>query len=381
MPTKAAKHSAAGPYLGFGLQTVRLCAHLLTEPTDATVYIEHDDDVSVHYANGTKLFEQTKSAISQNPVADWSRDLWKSIHNWLGDHAPLDPSHGKCFRLYVTPGHTGAFVSALSAASTSQDVATIIESISAQVSAAKRKTVAYRFAKTFLSASPADQAEIACNFELICEDDPLDPIRKLFHLSASPEVIEEVVAFAVGEAKRQTDDLIRAGEPAGLNAGEFQSVVRNFVQRINLPALFSFDPQPPTSAEINEKFSCRPVFVRQLELINANVEQQINAVSDYLRASSDKTSWSVDGVLLPNTLDQWTADLLARHHAVTDSIMTLHGHLDACKKGMAVYAECRKLNMNLQGRTVPDHFTHGCFNDLADQRAIGWHPDYDSLLG
>jgi len=381
MSTKAARHSAAGPYLGFGLQTVRLCARLLTEPTDATVYVENDDDVSVHYADGTKLLEQIKSAISQNPVADWSRDLWKSIHNWLEDQVPFTPSHGKRFRLYVSPGHTGAFVAGLSAAKTPHDVAALIESVSGEVTPAKRKTTVYKFAKTFLNATPNDQAEIACNFELICEDNPLESIRKLFRPSASTEVVEAVVAYALGEAKRQTDALLRAGQPAGLNAGDFQSIVRNFVQRINMPALFSFDPQPPTPVEINEKFSCRPTFVQQLELINASKYLQLNAVSDYLRAASDKTNWAVEGILLPNSLDGWNSDLLARHQAVADSILTLHDQLEASKKGMAIYAECRKLNMNLQGKTVPDHFTHGCFNDLADQRTIGWHPDYDKLLG
>lgn len=381
MSTKAAKHGAAGPYLGFGLQTIRLCVRLLTEPTDATVYVEHDDDVSVRYADGSKLLEQTKSAISQNPVADWSRDLWKSFHNWLEDHAPLSPSHGKRFRLYVSPGHSGAFVSAFSAAKTSKDVAALIESVSGEVTPAKRKTVAYKFTKTFLDATLNDQVEIACNFELICEDDPLESIRKLFRPSASTEVVEKVVAYALGEAKQRTDALIRVSQPAGLNAGEFQSIVRNFVQRINIPALFSFDPQPPTTTEINEKFSCRPTFVQQLELINASKDQQLNAVSDYLRAASDKTNWAVEGILLPNSLDHWTSDLRARYQAVADSVLTLHGQLDAPKKGMAIYAECRKLNMNLQGKTVPDHFTHGCFNDLADKRTIGWHPDYDELLG
>lgn len=381
MSTKSAKHSAAGPYLGFGLQTVRLCSRLLTEPSDAIVYVEQDDDVSVHYADGTRLLEQTKSAISQNPIANWSRDLWKCIHNWLEDHAPLGSSHGKRFRLYVSPGHTGTFVAELSTAKTPEDVAVLIESISGEVTPSKRKTVAYKFAKTFLNATPNDQTEIARNFELICEDDPLESIRKLFRPSASTEVVEKLVAYALGEAKRQTDGFIRAGQPAGLNAGDFQSIVRNFIQRINLPALFSFDPQPPTPAVVSEKFSCRPTFVRQLELINASKDQQLNAVSDYLRAASDKTNWAVEGILLPNALDQWTPELLARHQAVADSILTLHGQLEASKKGMAIYAECRKLNMNLQGKIVPDHFTHGCFNDLADQRTIGWHPDYEKLLG
>jgi hypothetical protein len=34
----------------------------------------------------------------------------------------------------------------------------------------------------------------------------------------------------------------------------------------------------------------------------------------------------------------------------------------------------------LDGRAVPLHFVHGCFNALADNRRLGWHPEYETLL-
>src|SRR5438046_1147217 len=77
--TKSAAHSAAGQYLGFALQPVRLCHYLLTTIEGTEVSLEHADDVAVHYPDGTTLLEQCKSALSQNPVSDWARDLWKTI--------------------------------------------------------------------------------------------------------------------------------------------------------------------------------------------------------------------------------------------------------------------------------------------------------------
>lgn len=77
------KHAAAGPYLGFALQPVRMCYHLLSCPRDASVSLEYLDDVAVHYADGTLLLEQCKSALTHNPISDWSDDLWKTVVNWL----------------------------------------------------------------------------------------------------------------------------------------------------------------------------------------------------------------------------------------------------------------------------------------------------------
>ena len=77
------RHTAQGPYLGFALQPVRLCAHLLTCPAGASVSLELLDDVAVHFADGSVLVEQIKSATRQNPVSDWSDELWKTFANWL----------------------------------------------------------------------------------------------------------------------------------------------------------------------------------------------------------------------------------------------------------------------------------------------------------
>jgi hypothetical protein len=79
----ALKHAAPGPYLGFALQPVRLCFHLLTCPRGAKVSLEYLDDVAIHYPNGNITLEQTKSALKQNPVTDWSDEFWKAIANWL----------------------------------------------------------------------------------------------------------------------------------------------------------------------------------------------------------------------------------------------------------------------------------------------------------
>lgn len=380
MSTPTTKHSAAGPYLGFGLQTIRLCARLLLEPPTATVYIEHDDDISVHYTDGTRLLEQTKSAQTQNPVADWARDIWKSLHNWLEQHSPLTAEPPISFRLYVTPNRTGAFVAALSAAKTAAEVETLLALVQSQVDPAKKKTAAFKFAKTFLEASPEDQTSLATSFELICEDDPLESIRKHYRPAVAETLLDGIIAYAVGEAKRQTDLLLLAGKPAGLLAGPFQDQIRQYVQRTNLPALFVFSPTLPSSALVHGKLSCRPTFVRQLELINADLEQQLSAVSDYLRACSDKTILADQGVLLPHSLDAWNDTLLRRHKSIQDSIFSVHAHLDSVAQGTAVYAQCRNLDLLLETKAVPDHFLHGCFNDLSDRRELGWHPAYATLL-
>src|SRR5437660_1488840 len=74
--------SAPGPYLGFALQPVRLCYHLLLGNPKDIVTIEGADDITVATGGGI-ILEQNKSALSQNPISDWANDLWKTFANWV----------------------------------------------------------------------------------------------------------------------------------------------------------------------------------------------------------------------------------------------------------------------------------------------------------
>src|SRR5207248_2880391 len=75
--TVTTKHSAPAQYLGFGLQPVRLCYHLLTCGHGDQISLEHLADVAIHRPDGSAVLQQCKSALKQNPIADWTPDLWK----------------------------------------------------------------------------------------------------------------------------------------------------------------------------------------------------------------------------------------------------------------------------------------------------------------
>lgn len=380
MPAKSAKHSAAGPYLGYGLQTVRFCIRLLTEPVSATVYLEDGDDVSVHYQDGSTLLEQTKQ-VKKNPVANWSTDLWKTIHNWLEDHSPIATGPAARLCLYITPPHPpGPFAAALDAAKTPDEVAALVAQIATEVAAAAKKSEAMMFAQRFLDAPPAEQHALACRFELIAQSDPLQPIYDRYAPSVSPQLLDRIASYALGEAKRQSDKLLSLGKPAGMNAGAFKDLIRTFIEHINLPAYFDFDAPKPTAKDVEAKLAGKPRFIRQLELIKVDKQQQLNAVSDYLRTATNKTNWGAEGTLLPQSLDQFEEDLVSRHKAICDSVEAVHSALDDIKRGNAIYAECRQIAIPLHGKSVPEHFTHGCFNELSDDKRIGWHPNFLDLL-
>jgi hypothetical protein len=377
----ATKHSAPGPYLGFALQPVRLCVHLLTCEKGALVSLEFLDDVAIHGTDGSLRLEQTKSALAQNPLSDWAPDLWKAISNWLESTEPgnLDPVH-TFFSLYVTPVRSGNRAQALANVKTLGDVASIVSAISAELHDMEKPPACMPFLQRFLDASDDRRLTLLRHLEIVSADnDPIEPLRELMRATVAPNIIDLMCKSAIGFAKEEADRLIRARKTAIIDADAFKSQFRAFVQRNNLPGLLSFTA-PPEEAVVTSVLSQRRMFVRQLEIIEVTEDERFRAVSDYLRTSADKTVWAEAGLVFEQNLRDWDNDLIRRHGSICGEIADVHPEKEGRVRGRIVYRRCCGMDARIDDRVVPGHFILGCFHALADSFVLGWHPDYETLL-
>lgn len=378
---KGVRHAAPGPYLGFALQPVRFCFHLLDGAKGAKVSIEHLDDVAVHYCDGSLMLEQTKSALKRNPLADWSEDFWKTIANWIDAlSSGKIPSSSK-FRLYVTPPHEGEFAQAMSDASTPEETAAFVELVKSKRAKMKMPKACEPYLQTFLGASAARQAAVVMQFKILSTDvNPLDPLREILKKTVPPELVDLLCEAAIGMAKERADALIRDGKPGMLDVDAFRANFVRFVQKANIPGLLTSFAPVPSDGEVAALLSMRPVFIRQLEIIEASEDDRVRAVSDFLRTSADKSKWAENGLIHEGSLRDLDDNLVSRHGLICGEIADMHSDKDALIRGRLAYRRCAQLQVPLDGREVPGHFVHGCFNGLADVMRLGWHPDYKSLL-
>ena len=379
---KPTKHSAPGQYLGFALQPVRAFFHLLTAPKGSKVALELQDDVSIHYADNSVRLEQTKSALKQNPISDWAEDLWKAFDNWL-----VMLEVGQCqpgsthFRIYVTPAKEGNFAEALAAAKTAEEVDAALATIKAKLGKKKAPPACTAKVQALLDAPADRQHALIGNFELEANaSDPLESIREILRPTIAESHIDIIVRSGIGQAKQAMDRLIQRGETPILAADAFRRDFHAFVRQNNLPGLLASIGESPSDTVIVGMAAARPLFVRQLELIEASEDDRLRAVSDYLRSSADKADWAERGEIFLGSLDGWDEDLIKRHGMAKGDVADLHGEKPAVVQGRLVYRQCAQHQAPLEGRVVPSHFVHGSFNDLADRRRLGWHGEYLALL-
>jgi hypothetical protein len=377
-----ARSAAPGPYLGYALQPVRLCYHLFSADPGGAVSIEHLDDVAVHTSGGIVL-EQTKSATAQNPVSDWSPELWKTFANWIDtiESGQIDLESSQ-FRLYVTPPRSGGLVQLLSDATSDDAVDQAITRIREELDSLPKRPVAHKFLKKLLEFDAAKRRTLIRHFKFdSVDDDPVDALRKLVRVSVSAAMVDTCCEYAIGHAKEHADSLLRAGSKPIIDVEQFRKAFIAFVHKNDLNSLLVSIAPPPPDEIVAQTLADSPVFVRQLQIVDLAPEHQLRAVSDFLQSSVNKTKWAADGLIVRESLEEFDEDLLQGYGLIRLEIQDTHSSMDPKAQGRILYARCANSKAKLEGREVPGHFVPGCYHDLANSLKLGWHPDFGSLLG
>lgn len=373
------KTSVPGQYLGYGVQSVRLCFCLLTEPTGTKVSLEYLDDVAIHYSSGNVVLEQSKSALSGNPASDRSVELWKALSNWA--NLPISViSATDTFRYYVTPLKVGGLVGKLNDATTVAESQILLKKFKTKTFQGKNGVGIEPHIAKFLAAGDEICVRLIQRFQLSSEPDPVDTIRGRLVAILPEESLEQFCAAAIGMAKNEIEALIRAGKKPVLQAGAFRSRFRAFIRKHDLSTLLSPTSNVPAEKQIESVRSTQPTFVRQLAAIDASNILVTSAISDFLRTAADKVNWADAGSIVESSLDDLDHSLL-RHHTLTfDELKDTHAHLEPPARGRQLYRRCTELQIPLEGRSLPTYFVSGEFNSLADDRRLGWHPDHQTLF-
>ncbi|HEX7388133.1 MAG TPA: ABC-three component system protein [Castellaniella sp.] len=345
--------------------------------------LEYLDDVAVHYADGTLLLEQCKSALAHNPLSDWSDDLWKTVANWLDavETQKVDGSKTS-FQIYVTPPKLGKLSEAIHAATDAEEIEALIKQVKDKLKKRVSAPKCIVSVQRFLEAANALRLVVVSKTTFVAADaDPVEPLRELLRPTVPEASLDVICASAIGQAKEAADKCIRRKAPALIGVAEFRKNFHAFIKQNNMAGYLPTFTAAPSQDVAKALLINRPVFIRQLQLIRASEEQQLRAVSDLLRTSGDKVKWADQGLVFDGTFEDWEDALIRKHDATHSEVQEVYSGKSKEAQGRIVYGRCAAMDVPLDSRAVPGHFTHGGFNDLADRRKLGWHPEYQTLLG
>jgi hypothetical protein len=342
------------------------------------------DDVSVHDASGNAiLLEQSKSALSQNPVSDWSVDLWKTFSNWAenAQKGIFDPSTAK-LQMYVVPTHAGDFATKMSKLQLDTEISQFVDELAQAHKLLKKPPACSSYLTSVLTAKSETLFSIIRNFALVSEEvDPLKPIFEFLNPTVSENILHEACKFGIGNAKQQIDQLIRDGKIPIISANDFRRSFRAFIAKYDSTSVLHSVVERPADEVIQNILSAAPPFVKQLELVKADVDVKTHAASDFLRSSADRTKWAEQGLVFEDSFSEYDADLQKRHLNLKGEIEIINKQSTDEERGLLLYHRCANMVPNpLEGRVTPQHFYSGSLNSLADRMEIGWHPKFKQLI-
>jgi hypothetical protein len=372
-----------GQLLGFSLQVTRLTHLLIQAEAGSRGSLEVLDDVAIEDAHGVTTAVQSKSALTGNPLSDNSAVFWKTLANWADALATGSLPRGKLeLVIYVSKPATGSLAKLLAGAST-------IDAAKAAIAEVRKHfdgnplpadSGALTHLQRFLGHTPEGIEHVVRAFRIECgSGSPQNDLEHaLDNFFFKQGLARQLAALAQGWVKQRVDEMIEKGTPAIIERDEFHREMQAFHTKFVERSILHSFAKGPTPQDVEEHRA--RIYVRQLEIIYADFEDQMAAISNYFRATSDRTNWGASGVVQKDSFDQLNENLVStwKNHSKMTGIRD--GQRPPTEQGQLLLAECMNHTAPVENLQAPSHFIPGCFHELADKQAIGWHPDYLSEL-
>jgi hypothetical protein len=372
--------SAPGQYYGYSIQATRQCLHLLNAQAGSVVALEVLDDVDVVQQDNHVIVEQDKSGLATNPVSDWSVDLWKTFANWIDavENGLIDITKTK-FHLYVVQEKSGELVDKLKYAHSEATVLKAVEEIRARYGA-ENPAGCSAYVEKFLSYDTAKLVLLVSQFDYEAgNSDPVKPIRDYLRVTVPEISIETACAAAIGWVKTRGDELIGAGKHPGILRDDFADWLSTFCSNINYDHLLTYSAPPPLESDVESNIQNFPTMMRQLDLIEKRYRDKVKALTDFMRAKASEVRWAEKGLIVEAQFKAFKEDLID-HWELNSLKLKAQTVLSDIEKGQALHHECNLLTAKINNKEAPDHFSRGTFQYLSNEKLIGWHPLYKSLL-
>ncbi|OGO91755.1 MAG: hypothetical protein A2Y17_13425 [Clostridiales bacterium GWF2_38_85] len=390
---------AVGQLQGYLLQVRHMLFELISLD-DITVSVESLDDVAIQSEDGSICAEQIKSVTSSNnPIADRSVVFWKTLYNWhdyiTNGSLSLDKT---IFKMIVVANKEIASGTVAESFSNSIDEATARE-----VFQAARKTlwgekeelksdVPESYSKYLEKLFAPENAPAVINIIRkmsveVHENDYDDKLRAKFN--RIPALISEfsdaLLIFMLGWVNEKVNEQGQQGQAALIKSSEFntalQAQMRMYNQRDAIPALSQAIDDSAVRIEVNQQ----DVYIQQLDLIESDFDSKLEAASEYLRTSAEKTMRAEKGLFTPQSLNEYTEAMKQLWNNKRRLVELANTDTDVTK-GKRLYLSLREsaINQKLQGNEVPIFFGTGTLQTLANapknDPSIGWHSQYKELL-
>ena len=381
----------AGPSMLGYLYQVRLAlvwAVSKSRTADFVVKIEALDDVSFHADGDPVAVLQTKHALNTAAsLGDLSAELWKTLRVWLvgssSGEIPVAVSH---FLITTSTVSEGTACEALSCDQMKRNVDTAAKLLKHAAATSTNEELSDIF-KAYLALEDSARRALLENIFVVPAQPNVDEITdqlqsELYHVSLHHHAMA-VQMLEGWWLSRVVHGLVSAGD--GISRAEMDAQILEIQESLkpdSLPIDHEIDALMVALDSLPE-FADRP-FYKQVELVGGSRSRIHNAITSYLQAFRQRSLWTRHDLLFETDLKQYETRLLREWELiraqVCDELQETAGEEEMMRAGRAIlkWAEDGLVPIK-KGVSVP-WVCRGSLHMLADERRLGWHPDFAGRL-
>jgi len=378
------KSNAAGQLLGYTIQYPRGLYHLLTGGPGDFVCIEELGDVATLKPNLDVIAEEDKSSIVGNPLTDKSTDLWKTFSNWMNliEIRNLDVTKMK-FVLYCNNSGREGIVNYFSSAQSKQDAQKAIDYAKNKLCNLPHDHEIWKYYDHVVNQNELLLLDIIERFELQIGDGAgYEEVRnELLRQHVHKNMIADFMCMLNGWLQIQVSVKIANKQQAVISWDDFNNQFLVFIERIRCLELIDFASiNPHSGEEIENEMKIWPIYLQQLDKIDISGDEIIEAVSDYLKADVNRGKWIENGIIDETTANDFEYRLKSYWSNERKRIRLTNKDLNEIERGKLLLYSCKARNENIRDMTPPHPTIAGTYHALANEKTLGWHPNWDILF-
>jgi hypothetical protein len=387
----AADQFGAGPSLLGYLYQCRVALLLTLRKTrrdpGLQVSIERFDDVS--FDDGESPLEriQTKHHVQKpGSLSDRSSDLWKTLRIWVDGitRGSLDPSTTILTLLTTSNASTGSAASYLRHDGRDESLALrILEEIAID-GKAQPKHENFSAYVVFDALSRRDRSRLLQSIYVVDASPQISEVRLKIedevHYAVLPKHQAGFVDRLEGWWFRKVIIHLSGASISPIFGQEVEAEVeyiREQYQAENLTIDF-FEAEPPEGVDASAD---RRVFVEQLRLIAVSNPRIADAIRDYYRAYQQRSLWLREDQLVLDELERYESRLIDEWRRYRDQLIedlpNTASEPERVRAGKELFNWMHSAaDIPIRSQCREPYVQRGSFHILADDRKVGWHPDF-----
>ena len=219
-------------------------------------------------------------------------------------------------------------------------------------------------------------------------DDTDNNLTRILQYSAPSRYLSQFIDSVLGWWLRQSlevlDDKNKITHISKSSVQNYIDICREQYRTDALPDEFSDKISENADAIIDAN---KEVYIQQLNLIGTSKRQMRNAVNDYERAYSQRSSWLRKGLVNNTEYELFDASLYDDWHSRHDLLKDEYEELSEEDKKKAGSDFYKSFYINPQHplpsfrKQAAQYVTKGSYQMLSNEKKVGWHPDFEKLLG